>query len=139
MRTGRFQETERVEALRRRIDRWRRTRESRTAMPADLWAEAVALARDAGQPCRIARAVGVDAGSLTRQVAGAGRGPASVRAPGPARFVELRGMPLLGASASPGIVVEVTNVEGARLTVRIGAGEGFDVAAVVRGFCERRA
>jgi hypothetical protein len=33
-----------LKELRSRIERWRRTRERRTVMPAELWAEAVALA-----------------------------------------------------------------------------------------------
>jgi hypothetical protein len=107
-------------------------------MPADLWADAVALARDAGQPCRIARMVGIDAGSLTRRGAPARRGR-SERDRAPARFIELQGAQWPGAPAAAGSVVEVTNAEGARLTVRMGVGEGLDVAAVVRSFCEGRA
>lgn len=138
MRKVRTAENGRMEVLRMRVARWRRTRGTRGAMPVELWAEAVALAQKAGRPCQVARAIGVDAGSLVRRIAGASRERALVMAPSSAaRFVELGGAHCLGMSAAPEIVVEVTNVQGSRLMVRIGAGEGLDVASVVRGFCER--
>jgi hypothetical protein len=49
----------RVKEVRDAIAHWRRTREKRTTMPAELWAGAVALARTRGT-YRVARALRVD-------------------------------------------------------------------------------
>ena len=74
-----------VKELRTRVERWRRTRERRTAMPADLWAEAIALARS-GRPYTVARALRVNFEGLRRRMAESaadGRGAAA-----PGAFVE---------------------------------------------------
>ena len=124
--------------LRERIERWRRTREKRTAMPVELWDEAVRLARG-GRAYLIARGVGVDFASLRRRIAEAeasGR-----RADGAAtagRFVELSGAQILGTPAATGPVVELSDRDGVRLTIRLGGGETLDVAGLVQGFCARR-
>ena len=120
----------RVREVRDEITRWRRTRERRAPMPAGLWARAVALAQHSGT-YRIARTLRVDYQSLARRVAEAGgarRGEA--RSGG---FVELRGADLIGAAT----VVEVAAVDGARMTIRIGAGGTFDAAALVGAFRRR--
>ena len=126
--------------LRERIERWRRTREKRTAMPVELWDEAVRLARG-GRAYLIARGVGVDFASLRRRIAEAeasGR-----RADGAAtagRFVELSGAQILGTPAATGPVVELSDRDGVRLTIRLGGGETLDVAGLVQGFwlCHKR-
>jgi hypothetical protein len=106
-------------------------------MPAGLWAEAVALARSGGTYAT-ARALGVDFESLARRVAearaGAEGGPVHAGA-----FVELSGAQLLGAAAPAGPVVEMSDGDGVRLTIRLGGGAPLDVAGVVHGFCRRRA
>lgn len=120
----------RVKEVRDGIALWRRTRERRTGMPAELWAKAVALARTRGT-YRIARALRVDYPSLARRLAEAGGEP-----PGPAGrggFVELRGADLLGGTT----VVEVSDVDGARLTIRLGAGTPLDATALLGAFRRR--
>jgi hypothetical protein len=73
-----------LEKTRRRIARWRETRPYRgAAMPAALWAAAIALARQHGL-YTTARSLRVDYGSLQKRLDAAGAG----RAPSPA-FVEL--------------------------------------------------
>lgn len=122
-----------VRELRRRIEYWRRTRERRTVMPAELWREAVALARRGGVYA-VARAVGIDFGSLRRRMAEAGAVGSS--GPDARSFVELSGAQILGAasSAASGAVVELSDRDGNRLTVRLAAGAGVDsVAALIRG------
>ena len=73
-----------LEEARRRIARWRETRPYRgAAMPAALWAAAVALARQHGL-YTTARTLRIDYGSLKKRLDPTGRG----RVPSPA-FVEL--------------------------------------------------
>jgi len=128
--------------LRDRITWWRRTREKRSPMPADLWDDAVCLARTHGTYAT-ARALGVGYESLQRRVAadpsGAdievmGGGEAGGRG-----FVEVSGVQLLGASTPMGTVVELTDPDGVRLTIRLGTGEKLDVAGLVHGFWRRDA
>jgi hypothetical protein len=99
-------------------------------MPAELWAGAVALARTGGT-YRVARTLRVDYESLARRVAEAGGDRA--RATPKGGFVELRGADLLGGAT----VVEVTDVDGARMTIRLGAGSVIDAAAVIGAFRRR--
>ena len=127
----------RVRELRDQIAQWRRTREKRSPMPAELWRAAVALARDGGT-YPIARAVRVDYESLARRVAEADtseRGGAAASA----EFVELTGAQLLGASSMSGPVVEMADPDGVRVTIRLTGGAPLDVAEVVHGFRRPRA
>ena len=125
----------RVRRVRDQIALWRRTRRTRSAMPVQLWAEAVSLARTEGS-YRVARALRVDYGSLARRVAEAQAGSAEGAASAPA-FVELRGAPLLGVS--PSAVVELLTADGARLVIQLGPSSSLDVAELVQRFRERRA
>ena len=122
----------RVKEVRDAITRWRRTREKRTTMPAELWSAAVALARTRGT-YRVARALGVDYESLARRVAQSG-GERMTETQG-GGFVELRGADLLGGAT----VVEVADVDGARMTIRLGIGQALDAAAALVGAFRRRA
>jgi len=124
-----------VRQLRERIERWRRTRERRTAMPADLWTEAIALAR-AGRPYTVARVLRINFEGLRRRMAEAATGGHAAATPG--AFVELSGAEILGASAPPGPVVELSDGD-VRLTVRMAAGVELDVARVVSAFRRREA
>jgi hypothetical protein len=104
-------------------------------MPADLWAEAVGLAQREGT-YSTARALGVDFESLARRVAevraGAETGAAHVGA-----FVELSGAQLLGAGVPAGPVVEMSDGDGVRVTIRLSGGAPLDVVGVVQGFRRR--
>jgi hypothetical protein len=125
-----------VKELRRRIERWRRTRERRTAMPAELWTEAIALARS-GRPYAVARATGINFEGLRRRMAESaadGRGAAA-----PGAFVELSGAEILGATSAAGAVVELSDGDGVRLTVRLAASAEVDVARIVAAFRQRSA
>jgi len=125
-----------LKQLRERIERWRRTRERRTAMPAELWTEAIALARS-GRPYSVARATGINFEGLRRRMAEAATGGPAATARG--AFVELSGAEILGASAPPGPVVELSDGDGVRLTVRLAVGAEVDVARVVAAFRQRGA
>lgn len=122
-----------VKLLRKRIDYWRRTRDRRTAMPAELWDEAVALARS-GRPYSVAQALRVNFEGLRRRMAEAAPRGAGGSAAG--AFVEFSGAQILGASATttPGTVVELSDGGGVRLTVRLAAGGELDVPRLVTAF-----
>lgn len=122
-----------VYQLQGRIENWRRTRERRTTMPAELWAAAVALAR-IGRPGAVVRALRINVTGLKRRMAeDVGGGQAT----GPAAFVELGGAQVLGASSSSGAVIELSDKDDVRLTVRLAAGFELDVAGVVAAFWRR--
>ena len=99
-------------------------------MPAELWAEAVEVAR-AGRPYTVARVLRINFEGLRRRMA---EGTAST----PGAFVELSGAQILASAPASGAVVELSDGD-ARLTVRMAAGVEFDVARVVAAFRRREA
>jgi len=128
--------TARVGVVGERIEHWRRTRRKHGAMPEELWAAAVALARQYGT-WPIARALRVDYATLKQRAA---RGEAEhVR--GAARrggFVEVDARALIGpANAAATTVVELCDSDGAKLTLRLGGGQQLDVRAVAEAFWRR--
>jgi hypothetical protein len=119
--------------LRTRIDAWRRERRRRGPMPEELWTDAVALAREQ-TVYGASRTLGVDYGTLKGRVAEAQGHDAQRQQAAHVGFVEL--VPPLPAvpAMTGGTVIELSAADGARLTVRLPAGEGLDVAALVRAF-----
>lgn len=117
----------RVKEVRNQITVWRRTRARRTAMPAELWAKTVALAQTWGT-YPIARTLRVDYQSLARRIAEAGgERVGNAESVG---FVEMRGADLIGGVA----LVEVSEADGARLTIRLPAGSPLDAAVLLGAF-----
>ena len=105
-------------------------------MPAELWAEAVALAgRHGAYPA--ARGAGVSFEGLKRRMAEADK-RATTAAPSSA-FVEMTGAQWLGAPPSPGTVVELWDPLGDRLAIRLAREAALDVAGLVAAFRQRRA
>jgi hypothetical protein len=104
-------------------------------MPPQLWAEASVLARELGVH-RVKSALGLNYESLKNRVRelGARQGGAGTKA---AAFVELSGAQLLEPASGP--VVEISDADGGRLTVRLATGSGLDVAGLVEVFRRRRA
>lgn len=129
--------SERVKQLRERIDHWRSTRVKLWPMPAELWGEAAALARELGT-YPVQRALGLNYESLRQRAEEetAPRGDGVARGGG--EFVELRGTQLFGPPLAAGPVVELSDGNGVRLTVRLAAGSALDVAALVGAFRGRR-
>jgi hypothetical protein len=107
----------------RSIDGWRRSRTGSSAMPEELWVQAVALAKDRGVS-RVSTALGLGYYGLRKRV----ESPIA-----PAGFVEIGGAEFLG-HAKAGTVVEVRAADGAELTVRLAAGSSVDIAALVEQF-----
>lgn len=103
-------------------------------MPESLWREATRLGRVYGVS-PVCRHVGLGYVSLQQRVAGSD--DESTRAPvDEAGFVELSAGQLLGASAAQ-TVLELSDREGTRLTLRLAPGSEVDVRGLVEGFLGR--
>lgn len=117
-------------ALRKRIDRWRRTRKRIGPMPGTLWAAAIALAREHGA-LRVARAVRVDFGALKRRVEATG---AEIRCQSsPAAFVEFPPFTSRDGEA----VLDLSDDTGAKMTLRVAGRIELDVLALTNAFLGR--
>lgn len=114
-------------AVRRQVERWRRTRPRSGRMPEELWELAVGLAGVHGvNP--IARALGLDYYSLKKRLVAAGESSQSSPA-----FVELD---VASAGSSTECVLEFEERRGSKLTVRLRG--SVDVAAILESFWKRR-
>lgn len=125
---------ERLDELRARIDEWRRTRETRSPMPDELWRDAAELGRELGA-YRVMRALSVNYGSLKRRMHPDEESAAT--STGLGGFIELRGEQILGAGAPTGSSIELESADGTRLTVRLASGSALDVVALVETFRRR--
>ena len=125
----------RIEAVRRRIDGWRRVRVKRSPMPKDLWEAAAELAREHGASL-VARELGVGYATL-RERSGSGvvRGAQTAASPG---FVEVDAGQLFGSSPERRTEVELRDSDGTTLVIRIGERDKVDVAGLVEMFRGRR-
>jgi len=119
----------RLSQLRRRIERWRRTRVKRSPMPPELWSAATELARELGV-YRVAREVGVGYESLKDRVEAEGEHGAR-RAEA---FVELGGALLSAAPAAVRSEVELSDASGTTMVIRLAADQAVDVAALLAAF-----
>lgn len=127
-----------VKQLRGRIERWRTTRERRTAMPAELWSEAADLAHVHGA-YPVAHALRISFDGLKRRIAEATRGSKAI-AERPRAFVEMTGAELLGGPMVPGTVLELCDASGTRLLLHLARVMEVDVASLVgAAFRQRRA
>jgi hypothetical protein len=125
-----------IEQVRRRIEHWRRTRTKKTRMPEKLWAEAVRLAREHGLYAA-SQGLGVNYEYLKMRLKGRmspKKRPSSRPA---ATFVEV-GTALPFAGGSAGATLELTEGNGAKLAIRLAAGDRLDLVGLVREFWSRR-
>lgn len=130
--------SDRTKQLRERIERWRLTRAKRRPMPSALWDEAAALARELGlHPVK--SALGLNYASLRRRVNEGAACVSGARASTGGSFVELSGAQLLELPVLATPVVELSDANGTRLTVRLAAGSALDVARLVAAFRWRQA
>jgi hypothetical protein len=113
-----------LEKTRRRIARWRERRPYRgAAMPAGLWAAAIALARHHGL-YTTARSLHVDYGSLKKRLVAAGAG----RVPSPT-FIELPARPTgLGPC-----VIDLHGVRGRRMRIEVAGVTVADLVTLTQG------
>lgn len=114
-----------ADPLRARITDWRETGRYRGgAMPAGLWAEAIALAQQHGV-APTARVLGIDPAALKRRVAPA-REPATDAGP---TFVDLGPAATLGLGAC---VIAVDGCRGRRLRLEVSGLRASDLVAFVQ-------
>ena len=111
------------------IERWRRTRAKLGPMPPALWERAAAVAARLGITA-VAQAMGLNASRVRAHVEARPGNTAP-------RFVEVSGAQVLATAATlatEGVVVEVLDSRGGKLTVRLPAATGCDVARLVEAF-----
>jgi hypothetical protein len=129
----------RLEAGRRRFERWRRTRQGHSRIPEPLWTSAVKLAGAYGL-CRTARALGLDYNALKRRVASAdphaSPGQKTAQQKPAAQetataFVELVPSERAGL---PECIIELEDPRGAKMRVHLKGVEAPDLAALSRSF-----
>ena len=120
-----------IVALGQRVKSWRNDRKKRSPMPESLWQEATRLARTHGVSS-VCRHVGLGYTSLQKRVAAAEDGSSQEPAE-EGGFVELSAAQLLGASAAQ-TVLELSDRDGTRLTLRLAPGSEVDVLGLVQGF-----
>ena len=118
------------------IESWRKTRTKRSPMPEPLWDAAVELAQSDGV-YPIARALRVNYQSLQCRVAMA----SSTTRPGtgaPRGFVELSSpLPMAPPPLPAGSVLELSDGNGATLTIRLPAERALDVERLAKAFLHR--
>ncbi len=114
-----------------RIEQWRRTRTKRGPMPSELWDVAVSLASRHGVYA-IAQAVRLEYSALRRRVEALEDDAQTRGGSATAAFVELRPSTSSISAPTSEIVVEVSDVGGRRMTIRVGSGSALDVTQMVR-------
>jgi hypothetical protein len=104
-------------------------------MPEELWRSAVLLARTHGVYA-VARALRVDYGALKKRC----NDPEACRKTRdmPGKFIELPRTPVFGRAEPDGVVVELSDADGAKLVVRLAGGEGLEVRSLAEAFWSRR-
>ena len=127
MRTRSTGDPARLEGIRRRFDRWRRTRKGHSRIPETLWASAVKAADKYGlNPT--ARALRLDYYALKKRVEAAGNMSDGGAV---ATFVELA-PPVSGGSRE--CILELEDPGGAKMRVQLKGVEAPDLAALSRSF-----
>jgi hypothetical protein len=126
----------RVRQARAGVEKWRKTRKKRSPMPEPLWDAAVELAQSDGV-YPIARALRVNYQSLQCRVAMA----SSATRPGtgaPRGFVELgSALPIALPRLPVGPVLELSDGNGATLTIRLPSASELDVERLAEAFLQR--
>ena len=121
----------RLESVRQRLERWRRTRPARTRIPEPLWTAAVKMAEAYGIH-RAARALRLDYYSMKKRLeekeAASGKIPAK---PATATFLELAPSPRKNSCECS---VEFEDAAGAKMRIQLESTEMPDLAALSRSF-----
>jgi len=121
----------RLEAGRRRFERWRRSRKGHARIPEPLWASAVKLAGAYGL-CRTARTLRLDYNSLKKRINSTGLCDPSVpQGAAATTFVE---MVAPEPSCLPECIVELEDPQGAKMRIHLRNSEVPDLAALSRSF-----
>ena len=129
----------RLEGLRRRLVRWRRTRKGRTRIPEPLWAAAAKLAGKY-RIHRTAKALRLDYYSLKKRgeqkaaAAGTVQEPAATASNTPAAGATFLELPAGAWAGSGECTLELEDADGAKLRVHLKGFEAPDLAALSRSF-----
>ena len=123
---------EAVSSLRRRIEQWRKNRSKKRAMPAELWREAVELARRYGV-YRMSKSLTISYTTLRKKVTG--QAMATLKGRSAPSFVEIQSAPHKRNAAIVAPEIEIWRPDGCRLFVRNVSGD--DVSLAVDAFCGR--
>ena len=118
----------RVAALRRRFMQWRRTRKIGSRIPEPLWSAATKLAEAHGIHAT-AKALGVDYYCLKKRLQERSASGSEAASGNGAAFVELAGPAQL---AVPECILELEDVEGAKMRIHFRGIEPPDLAALSR-------
>jgi len=121
-------QTDSLEQVKRRFERWRASRERGQHIPRPLWAAAVALAKEHGLE-RISSELRIKYDGLKKQLEG-GEAPGRtvVRE---ARFVELFAPSSVGVSEC---IVELQNARGAKMRIQLKGGDLAGLASLSSSF-----
>ena len=111
------------------IEEWRNGERKGRSMPEHLWAAAAGLAEELGVS-RVSRSLGLSYDSLKKRLpverseeeSGTGSG---------VEFVELEAGEVFPGATWGGMVIEMTDRYGRRLTIRLSGGDQVDVAALL--------
>jgi len=121
---------EQLVPLRRQIQEWRKARSGPEPMPEELWAGAVALAKEFGV-CPIARALPVDYTALRKRV----ERPSEAGLVKPT-FIQLPAT--VSPAAEPATTIEISARDGSRMVIHLEAGRGMETASIVAAFLGSR-
>jgi hypothetical protein len=125
---------DRLEEVRRRFERWRRTRKALSRIPERLWAAAVEVAGAAGIS-HTAKTLRVNHHALKQRIAEAAATPAQPEGSPVATFLELAPPTRTGACQC---TLELEDDSGAKMRVHLQSAETPDLAALSRSFWELR-
>ena len=122
------------------INTWRESRTTRGRMPRELWSAAVSLAKEHGI-WKTAQILRLSYDSLKKQLiksdgASASRATGAKTAHG-SGFMQMEASQLLGGETPSETVVEISTKDGAKLTMRLAAGNALDISALVTAFRQR--
>ena len=112
-----------------RIEQWRQTRKKQTAMPEDLWEEAVTLAREHGV-YRISQALTVSYDSLRKRADRAKKD--GRKEPSSGGFVEVDAVQFSVSGGLKQTVVELSRADGTRLVVQMKGPDSLDVLGLAK-------
>jgi len=121
---------EQLISLRQQIQEWRKARTGPGPMPEELWAGAVALAKEFGI-CPIARALPVDYTALRKRM----ERPSEAGLVKPT-FVQLPAT--VAQAVVPSTSVEISARDGSRMLIHLEAGRGMEAASIVAAFLGSR-
>jgi hypothetical protein len=125
----------RLEGVRRRFERWRGTRRTRSRIPDALWAAAAKVAGRYGV-CRTARALRVDYYALKKRLVPAAAVAPTLSAAGAvATFLELPPPACAGVCEC---TLELEDAGGAKMRVHLKGAGPAELAALSRSFWEPR-